>query len=241
MVHTILYDKFAAGPGKHVAMSWLKVLDHAVGLAAAGSLMLDFNQAGSSYDGAYMGRIMGQKDQAAAKRGAGLNAAMLGHVIEVVLASPQTGTTSLLDSVYRKMYGTDVHCRNASPADVGQPGDYLLQRARPHGKLFPCSFEYGSGKFTFPDIKVALGNNEEALFDITSRAQKGHVLIKGGGSLASDGIAAGQGSWLKVAHVAFIVEIHYPEMDRRDPRMAAFLHQVDPKVNPHPSQVPSRL
>lgn len=67
---------------------------------------------------------------------------------------------------------------------------------------FPHSFAgKGNAKGSRPDVRLALGNGFEALFDITSNSviSQGHIHKKGANG------------WLARGNVPFIAEVYYPE------------------------------
>ena len=85
------------------------------------------------------------------------------------------------------------------PVD-GQPGDYTLETPWRIPPLFPHSFyRRGDRKGSRPDVRLALGNGCEALFDITSKASEGHILKKG----------CVPGNWLTRNNIPFIAEVFY--------------------------------
>lgn len=89
---------------------------------------------------------------------------------------------------------------NYQPDSLHEPGDYLIEHARSHGRLFPYDFSSPiKGEGSRPDIRVALGDGYEALYDITSEKSAGHVLKKG------------NGHWLSKRKVLLIAEIYYCE------------------------------
>lgn len=91
--------------------------------------------------------------------------------------------------------------------------------------MFPIDF-YGAG--AQPDIRVGLGDGTEAVFDFTTVGEAGHLLEKGGGIVVKD------------SRIAFASEIVTLAWDRRDLAMAQVLHELDPKTNPHPKDIPRR-
>jgi hypothetical protein len=77
---------------------------------------------------------------------------------------------------------------------------FAIEYTGPHTPNLPCQF-----KRSRPDIRLALGPdgkgvNKEALFDLTSEGQVGHILKKGDG-------------WLTKANVAYVSEIVWVNND----------------------------
>lgn len=82
----------------------------------------------------------------------------------------------------------------------GEPGDYTIETPDRILPLFPHYFGgIGDKKGSRPDIRLALGSGCEALFDITSAANAGHILEKG----------CSQGNWMTRANIPFIAEVFY--------------------------------
>jgi len=85
----------------------------------------------------------------------------------------------------------------------GAPGDYTVETAdRLDPDLFVHSFAGRGGRpGSRPDLRLALGDGFEAVYDITSEAQEGHILGKGAN--------IGRGGWLARSRVPFVAEIFY--------------------------------
>jgi hypothetical protein len=218
-------NKFRTNEAAVIAMKWLMVAERAVRLAAGKVIMLNIPQ-DRGYGKSYFNNILAQKDPdsdeglAAEQR----ESMVLGHAVETRLRPDDLAT------IYKELHGTDVHCWNHTRARVidnsPKKGDFLVERAGPRPPMFPCEFSSKAlreaGEATRPDIRVALGDGTEALFDFTTPREAGHIEKKGGGT------------WLRDDHVAFIAEIFTLNWDRRDPQMAAMLHHLDPTANPDP-------
>ena len=89
---------------------------------------------------------------------------------------------------------------NAQPFSVDKPDDYLIELPSPRAALFPSDFRSSvTGQGSRPDIRLALGDGYEALFDLTAEKSAGHILNKGGGH------------WLSNRRVLLIAEVFYSE------------------------------
>ncbi len=92
---------------------------------------------------------------------------------------------------------------------TNEAGDYLLEEPV-RGRfiegvttgLFPHSFwKRGDKAGSRPDVRLALGSGYEALFDITSEKQEGHILDKGANLVS--------GGWLARDNIPFIAEVYH--------------------------------
>lgn len=192
MVASIFYTDFKSARAMNLGTDWLDVLDRAVRRAAVRAVMLQFTTATGQH--AAYGNLLDDWSSGSRRRGRSADRwyrARLGYVIEA------EANASLLRSAVRG--GRGWRCMDDRPGDAAAAGDFLLQTSGPHGACFPCDFRGARGEGSRPDVRVALGDGTEALFDITSRGEEGHVLEKGGGQ------------WLKMPNVVFIAEVIYDE------------------------------
>lgn len=192
MVASIFYTDFKSRQAMNLGVDFLDVLDRAVRRAAVRTLMLDFSTNTGRHDS--YGNLLEDWSSSSAKRQRTADRwyrARLGYVIEA------EANAGLARSAVRSGW----HCVDDRPINVVGAGDYLLQTPGPRGSLFPCDFRGPRGEGSRPDVRVALGDGTEALFDITSRGEEGHVLDKGGGH------------WLGMPQVVFIAEVIYDESE----------------------------
>jgi hypothetical protein len=217
-------NRFCSSKAGDIAFQWLRILESAVMLAGAKVLNSD-SSLGKRYAGPlHDDRLrMNSKDPKIAQEARDREAMRLGHAIEDWL------TPEFLTQQYNDRYGGAVRCWNAvrPRGHVGAEfaGGILVERSGVRPPLFPIDF-YAAG--ARPDIRVGSGDGTEAVFDFTTVGEAGHLLDKGGGIVRKD------------SRVAFASEIVTLAWDRRDDVMKQVLHDLDPKTNPHPNDVPPR-
>lgn len=191
MATSIFYTQFRTERAMDLGVKWLGLLDRSVRKAAVNAVMMSFDQP-TGFHVAYGNLLDGLRRSG--KRGRDAERwyrARLGYVIEA--EANQILTTSAPGA------GRGWRCVDELPAGGARKGDFLLQTPEPVPPCFPSEFRRWNGGTSRPDVRVALGDGTEALFDITSRGQEGHVLEKGGGH------------WLTMPTVAFIAEVIYDE------------------------------
>lgn len=100
-------------------------------------------------------------------------------------------------------YGSLIHLEAYHLLDAksdvteGAPGDYLTETSLKHDDLFAASYRETSANPTaIPDLRVALGDGYEAVYDITSAAQIEHV--------------ASRHRIMSNSKVLFVAEVGYP-------------------------------
>lgn len=190
MVASIFYTDFKSRQTLNLGVDFLEILDRSVRRAAVRAMMLDFTANTGRHD-SYGNLLEGWSSQSPQRQQSSDRwyRARFGYVIEA------EANASLLRSAARRKW----RCVDDRPASNITAGDFLLQTTGPRGELFPCDFRGPRGDASRPDVRVALGDRTEALFDITSRGEEGHVLEKGGGH------------WLEMPQVVFIAEVIYDE------------------------------
>ena len=228
-------DQFPTSLSKSIAMAWLDLVQKAVIRAAVHTIEIGPGWQPTSYNRPWLNRMVTVKDKDASEKDA-LIAANLGHVIESRF-EPLLG--GFLKDAAKDPNGKIIAAAARLDPDLstsGKPGDYMWQKSVPcrglAPNLFPNDFtrraKGAAGKATIPDLRVALGGGYEALFDLTSRRQVGHVLLKGGSHLLPTHIDQCLNTWLR-PRVAFIAEVFYPEeaLDRRSLVYKAELAEID--------------
>lgn len=104
---------------------------------------------------------------------------------------------------FGRAYGSLVHLEayhlldSKYDATEGQPGDYLTETSLKYDDLFAANYQETSANPTaIPDVRVALGDGFEAVYDITSVAQLAHV--------------ADRTRIMRNSKVLFVAEVGYP-------------------------------
>jgi hypothetical protein len=187
MTHAIFVDKFAKTSGKRakeLATDFLSALDKIVQQAGFNLVTGQFT-APATFEGkvlAFHNKIGPKAEHAF---GASIGSAIEAQTYELLKQHRTLGR----------------HWANNRTAGADAAGDYLLEYPERRGALFPHHFAASAVrvKGSRPDIRLALGDGYEALFDITSEAEKGHVLTKG------------DGHWLKKDKVVFVAEVFYSQ------------------------------